>query len=729
MENMLDVLMHGLGEHANKVDLDMIKKGYDIAYKAHNGQIRKSGEAYMIHPVQVAIILSNYGMDTETIVAGLLHDVLEDTDLTLDEIIETFGSEISHLVNGVTKISKIPYITREEHKIENIRKMIIAMAQDIRVIIIKLADRLHNMLTIEYLKDQNRRDKALETIEIYAPLAHRLGIKAMKDQLEDLSLRQLDIFAYRDIEEFLKIKKEEREKIVEQIKLIIKQRLNYEDHQAHVEGRAKNVYSVYKKVYQHGYSFEEIYDVYAVRIIVDIDNECYYMLGIIHDMFKPLPNRFKDYISTPKPNMYQSLHTTVINEKGIIFEVQIRTWEMHYTAEYGIAAHWKYKAGIKTGSIDPMEKKLKWVRKLLETQSEAIDFDDIIDSIKYDLTSEEIYFFTPKGDVRNLPLGSTIIDFAYSIHSEIGDKLIGAKVDGKIVPITYKIQTGQVVQVLINNSKDQGPSRDWIKIVKTSQARNKIKGWFRREKREENIINGKQDFDKELHKSLIYLTDKEYNEFVNLITRKYHYNAPEEFYAALGYGGLKLTKIIHFIKELYNRKFKKTVNEITNFNEYTNNEENKNLKEKIDTGVIIEDIDDCLIKFSQCCSPLPGDEIIGFVTRGYGVSIHKEDCKNVANMKNNESYNDRWIKARWPNNNISRMFRCNIEIITNKKQGISSEITLTIANAKVPIYNFNIKENNIDLSIKAVIGVDDIKKLESLISKIYKIKGVISVTR
>ncbi|MBP0979652.1 MAG: bifunctional (p)ppGpp synthetase/guanosine-3',5'-bis(diphosphate) 3'-pyrophosphohydrolase [Oscillospiraceae bacterium] len=727
MEAMLENLINRLSENNKILDFDLIKKAYYVAYQAHKGQKRKSGEDYIIHPIEVSIILSNYGMDTETIIAGLLHDVVEDTDITIEEINKIFGSQVGRLVAGVTKISKISYVTIEDQKAENIRKMIVAMAEDIRVIIIKLADRLHNIRTIEYLKGQKRRDKALETMEIYAPLAHRLGMKSIKDQLEDLSLRQLDIIAYREIEEFLKVKKSEREKIVEKIKATIKKRLNYEENIAHVEGRAKSVYSVYKKVYQHGHLFDEVYDVYAVRIIVDTENECYEMLGMIHDMFKPLPNRFKDYISTPKTNMYQSLHTTVIDENGIIFEVQIRTWEMHYTAEYGIAAHWKYKAGInKKTSVTSIEEKLTWVKKLLENQQEATDVDDIIRSIKYDLTSEEIYFFTPKGDVKSLPVGSTIIDFAYSIHSQVGDKLIGAKVDGKIVPITYEIKTGQVVYVLTSSNKDQGPSRDWLKIVKTSQARNKIRSWFKKEKREENILAGKQDFERELRRNHMFFKEDEYTDFVNVISKKYHYNTSDEFFAAIGYGGLYLSKVIAGARNLYNKKNKDDI------------EDNKNIinkKTKIsnqnNNGIIVEDLGDCLVRLSKCCSPLPGDEIVGFVTRGFGVSVHRSDCKNVEIMKYDKEYDDRWVKVSWASEakNTKEIFKCNIKIIADSGERVLADITSVIANFKVSIYNLNAKEKGDKILIEIVIGVSSLKKIKEIMSKISKVKNVISVDR
>lgn len=722
MEGILERLLNGLKDSAKKLNMDLVSKAYDFASKAHNGQKRRSGEDYVVHPVEVAIILANYGMDTDTVAAGLLHDVVEDTEVTIEEIGKVFNPEIKKLVNGVTKISKISCVTREDQKAENIRRMIMAMAEDIRVIIIKLADRLHNMKTIEYLRGQKRRDKALETMEIYAPLAHRLGIKSIKDQLEDLSLRQLDIVAYQEIEEFLKIKKSEREKIVMEIKETITVRLNYEEHHAHVEGRAKSVYSVYKKIYQHGYSFDEIYDVYAVRIIVDTEHECYDMLGVIHDMYNPLPNRFKDYISTPKPNMYQSLHTTVIDENGIIFEVQIRTWQMHYTAEYGIAAHWKYKAGIT--KKDAMEEKLAWVKKLLETQKEVTDIDDIIKSIKYDLTSDEIYFFTPKGDVKSLPVDSTIVDFAYSIHSEIGDKLIGAKVDGKIVPITYEIKTGQVVKILTTNNKEQGPSRDWLKIVKTSQARNKIRNWFKKEKREENILTGKQEFERELRRNHMFFKEDAYVDFVDLIVKKYHYNSPDEFYAAIGYGGIYLFKIVPVIKDLYNKIY---IEEIKKQNSVVNNTYKK---ERISNGVVVEDLDDCLVKFARCCSPLPGDDIVGFVTRGYGVSVHRSDCKNIQIMKCDKSYDNRWVVVKWSDTKDNKdVFKCNIQIVAYNRRRLLASVTSIIANAKIPVCNFNAKEkgDNILMNISIVIG--SVKKLDIVMKRILTLKDVISVSR
>lgn len=721
MEQILSYLINCLESNKKRLDFDLIKKAYYVSYQAHKGQKRKSGEDYIIHPVEVAIILANYGMDTETIVAGILHDVVEDTDVTIEEIRKNFNNEIAKLVNGVTKISKIACVTQEDKKTENIRKMIVAMAEDIRVIIIKLADRLHNIRTIEYLREQKRRDKALETMEIYAPLAHRLGIRSIKDQLEDLSLKQLDPIGYKEIEEFLKIKKSEREKIVEQIKDNIQNRLHYEENQAHIEGRAKSIYSVYKKAYQKGYSFDEIYDVYAVRIIVDTEHQCYDMLGIIHDMFKPLPNRFKDYISTPKTNMYQSLHTTVIDDNGIIFEVQIRTWDMHYTAEYGIAAHWKYKAGIT--SKDSMEDKLAWVKKLLENQQDVSDIDDIVRTIKYDLTSDEVYFFTPKGDVKCLPVGSTVIDFAYSIHSQIGDKLIGARVDGKIVPITYEIQTGQVVKVLTSNNPDQGPSRDWIKIVKTSQAKNKIRSWFKKEKREENIITGKQEFEKELRRNRIFFKEDEYVDFLNLIIKKYHYNTIDEFFAAIGYGGLYISKIITGVRDLYNRKYKSQEDVKTLV---TPQRESKKFK----AGVIVEDLEDCLIKFSKCCSPLPGDDIVGFVTKGYGVSIHRADCKNVAAMKCDNIYDDRWVKVSWVQSDDSKeIFKCGIKIIANNDDRLLADITTMLANFKVLVYNFNAQEYGDDIIIDVVIGVCNLSQLKKIKSKILTIKSVIKVER
>ena len=469
-------------------DMEKIDKAYQFALESHGDQKRRSGVPYILHPVSVAYILVELGMDTESIVASLLHDVVEDTPVGLEEIKKLFGIEVANLTDGVTKLGRIPYSSREEQQAENLRKMLIAMADDIRVIIIKLADRLHNMRTIEFMPDQKRRDKALETMEVYAPIAHRLGIRALKEEMEDISLRYLDPIGYHEIESALAMKSGEREEFINKIKKQIYDRVSSVIPNVHLEGRVKSINGIYRKVFVQGKSMEEIYDIYAVRVIVDSLNDCYNVLGMIHDMYRPIPNRFKDYISTPKPNLYQSLHTTVLGKEGVPFEVQIRTWEMHHTAEYGIAAHWKYKLGLTKS--DSFEQRLMWVRQMLENQQDTVDSTELVRTIKTDLAPEEVFVFTPKGDVISLPIGSTVIDFAYAIHSAVGNRMIGAKVDGRIVPIDYKVKTGEIIDVLTTKEESHGPSRDWLKIVKTSEARNKIRQWFKKEKREENIIEG-----------------------------------------------------------------------------------------------------------------------------------------------------------------------------------------------------------------------------------------------
>ncbi len=475
---VIDDLQRAIDRSGRVYDREKIMAAYQLANDAHNGQCRVSGEPYISHPIAVAIILVDLGMDSECIQAALLHDVVEDTDITSEAVEKQFGTDVALLVNGVTKLGKISFTSREEQQAENVRKMLLAMAQDVRVIIIKLADRLHNMRTIEVMPEQKRRDKALETMEVYAPLAHRLGIRAVKEELEDISLRYLDPVAYHEIESMLELKRADRQSFLEKIKDKIRERLAAEYNDIYVDGRVKSVYGIYRKMYIQGKAFEEIFDIYAVRIIVDSVNECYNILGIIHDLFRPLPNRFKDYISTPKPNMYQSLHTTVIDKEAIPFEVQIRTWDMHHTAEYGIAAHWKYKAGV-TGR-DKLEERLAWIRQLIENQKEADDVEDIVRSIKSDLSPEEVFVFTPKGDVISLPVGSTVIDFAYAIHTEVGNRMVGAKIDGRIVALDTPVRTGQIIEVVTTNAKDHAPSRDWLKIVKTTEARNKNRNWYKK---------------------------------------------------------------------------------------------------------------------------------------------------------------------------------------------------------------------------------------------------------
>ncbi len=711
-------------------DFDLVDKAYKVALEAHNDQRRRSGIPYILHPVSVAYILVGLGMDSESIAAALLHDVVEDTDVTLQEIQKMFGKDVAALIDGVTKIGKIPFSSREEQQAENIRKMLIAMAKDIRVIIIKLADRLHNMRTIECMPDQKRRDKALENMEVYAPIAHRLGIRAIKEELEDISIRYLDPIAYQEIEKILNLRKSDRELFIEKTKQYIKEKLEGFIPNFHLEGRVKSINGIYRKIFVQGKSIEEIYDIYAVRVIVDTVNDCYNVLGLIHDIFTPLPNRFKDYISTPKPNLYQSLHTTVVGKDAIPFEVQIRTWEMHHTAEYGIAAHWKYKLGI--AKKDSMEERLMWIRKMIEDQKDNEDATDLLRNIKSDLVPEEVYVFTPKGDVKVLPLGATVIDFAYAIHSAVGNRMVGAKVDKKIVPIDHEVKTGEIIEILTTKDLSRGPSRDWLKIVKTSEARNKIRQWFKKEKREENIIEGKLELEKEFRNNNIVIPEKELKDFLLKVIRKQKFNTLDDIYAAIGYGGIQIGRILPRIKEEY-LKIKKTPSPNQSENEsITKSKEEptvRTTKKKAVSGIIIEGVDNCLIKLSKCCNPLPSDEIIGFITRGNGVSIHKKNCINVpADIKNCDQP-ERWVNAYWQGD-VKEEFQTTIEIIALDRPGLLADVTLQLYAMHIFIHKLNSKEDKEgNAIIRANVTVSSVEHLNVIISRLSHINKVTSVKR
>ena len=700
-------------------DMEKIDKAYQFALESHGDQKRRSGVPYILHPVSVAYILVELGMDTESIVASLLHDVVEDTPVGLEEIKKLFGIEVANLTDGVTKLGRIPYSSREEQQAENLRKMLIAMADDIRVIIIKLADRLHNMRTIEFMPDQKRRDKALETMEVYAPIAHRLGIRALKEEMEDISLRYLDPIGYHEIESALAMKSGEREEFINKIKKQIYDRISSVIPNVHLEGRVKSINGIYRKVFVQGKSMEEIYDIYAVRVIVDSLNDCYNVLGMIHDMYRPIPNRFKDYISTPKPNLYQSLHTTVLGKEGVPFEVQIRTWEMHHTAEYGIAAHWKYKLGLTKS--DSFEQRLMWVRQMLENQQDTVDSTELVRTIKTDLAPEEVFVFTPKGDVISLPIGSTVIDFAYAIHSAVGNRMIGAKVDGRIVPIDYKVKTGEIIDVLTTKEESHGPSRDWLKIVKTSEARNKIRQWFKKEKREENIIEGKAEIEREFRRNGIELPEPEMKAFLEEIATHQHCQTVEDLYAALGYGGIQLWRLMPRIRDNYN-KIKKPVEE-------SQEVRYQKAPSKATGGVIIDGIDNCLIKFSKCCNPLPGDDIIGFITRGYGVSIHKRSCTNVPKDISKAAEPERWVNARWAGD-IQDEFESTLEILASDRTGLLADLTNQLSSMHIFIHALNsreLKDNN--AIIYATITVNGLEHLKSVISRLSNISGIISIGR
>jgi guanosine-3',5'-bis(diphosphate) 3'-pyrophosphohydrolase len=715
-------LCRTLEESGRGYDIEKIKRAYHRALVAHGDQKRVSGEPYIIHPLHVAFILVELGMDTACICAALMHDVVEDTPVTLEEVRGEFGSEIALLVDGVTKLGKIPLTTtsKEEQQAENVRKMLLAMSQDIRVIIIKLADRLHNMRTLQYMREDKQLTKSLETMEIYAPIANRLGIMAVKEELEDLSLHYLDPVACKEIEEVLRLRSNGREAIIESIKQRILDRLKeYHIEAPHIEGRVKSMYGIYRKVYMAGRSFDEVYDIYAVRVIVNTDIECYNILGIIHDMFTPIPNRFKDYISTPKPNMYQSLHTTVLGKEGIPFEIQIRTWAMHYTAEYGIAAHWKYKEGIR--GKDKLEDRLSWIRQMLEAQKESEGAEDIVRTIKTDLTPEEIYAFTPKGDVKCLPAGSTVIDFAYAIHSEVGNKMIGAKADGRIVSLEYKVKNGQIIEILTTKSVTHGPNKEWLNIAKTSEARSKIRSWFKRERREENIVEGKIELDKELKKNNIRLDEEQYQQLVERLCKRYGHDE-DDLYAAIGYGGIVLAKIMPNLKEEYAKKMKRE------------NEENELIapittKPKLTGDVEVEGVDNCLVKFSQCCNPLPGDDIIGFITRGHGVSVHKRDCINVVNSMKDPEQAGRWIGVRWTGD-VEKEYNCTLDIVAHDRDKLFVDISLALANLRVPIHEISGRQlKNGNASVVVTIGLQGTEHLKNIMQKLSKVNGVISVER
>ncbi len=722
MQDLFESLKESIEKSGRVYEMEPIKRAYDVAYKAHNGQRRKSGEPYIIHPVAVAKILIELGMDTTCLISALLHDVVEDTNIELDEIKKQFGDDVAQLVDGVTKLGMVPLSTKEEQQAENVRKMLLAMAKDVRVIIIKLADRLHNTRTFDSLPEEKRREKARETLEVYAPIAHRLGVRTIKEELEDNSLKYIDPIAYDEIEKSLSIKREERAQFLENIKTQIRERLQNENLEPHLEGRVKSIFGIYRKVYMHGRSLEEIFDVYAVRIIVDSVIECYNILGIIHDMFRPLPNRFKDYISTPKPNMYQSLHTTVIDKQAIPFEVQIRTWDMHHTAEYGIAAHWKYKVGIQ--GKDKLEERLAWVRQLLESQKDSEDVEDIVRNIKTDLAGEEVFVFTPKGDVISIPTGSNVIDFAYAIHSAVGNRMIGAKVNGRIVSLDYTVKTGEVIEILTSNASD-GPKRDWLKSVKTSEARNKIRSWFKKEKREENIIEGKAELEKEFRRNGIILEDKEYEKFLDDIVHRQHFNQSDEFFAAIGYGGVSLPKIMQRIKDDYIKIYKTTDSQKIEKALGTK----PRTKRTTSSGVVVEGIENCQVKFAHCCNPLPEDDIIGFVTRGFGVSIHKRDCPNIVNSLKDPENNGRWLNAHWANS-MGESFQSMLEIVSDDRQGLLADVSITIANMHVPIRSLTAREaKNNSAVILVTVDINDLSQLNLVISTLKKIEGVISVSR
>ena len=700
----------------SKTDADRVRDAYRFALEAHEGQTRRSGEPYVMHPVAVAEIAQEIGLDVDSIVAALLHDVIEDTKFGFEDVRARFGQHIAEIVDGVSKLTRVQYTYKEDEQMENLRKMFLAMAKDIRVILIKIADRLHNMRTAQYWSDQKRREKALETMEIYAPLAHRLGMQRVKWELEDIALRCLDPIGYSEISEKVAEVDHSYSHFLDNVRARIGAKLAEVGIKAEIQGRLKHAYSIYRKMYNQHKSLAEIYDLYAVRVIVDDVNDCYNVLGIVHDIYKPMPGRFKDYISTPKPNMYQSLHTTVIGREGMPFEVQIRTWEMHHTAEYGIAAHWKYKEGVQTSEKDT-DLKLEWVRRLLESQEDT-DADEFLSNIKIDMFADEVFVFTPKGDVINLPAGATPIDFAYAIHTGVGNRMNGVRVNGRMVGYEYQLQNGDIVEV-ITTKQEHGPSRGWLDLAKTSEARNKIRQWFKREKREENIAEGRTRFEAQLQKlgiSPAALTE----EVLPSVLRRVSFGSLDEMYAAIGYGGLTAMRAANRVRDELLRQGRIATGKAVI--------PQKKRPKKTESGVVVEGVENCLVKFSRCCMPVPGDEIIGFVTRGYGVSIHRTDCQNVETLGRAHE-RGRWINVYWAEEPGER-FTTGLELSARDRQNLIVDVMNALAVQHVQVVSMTARRLEDGFSaINLAVEVKDLAMLKLIMAKLNNIQGVIQTTR
>ena len=723
---LVDKIIGMVKGYSPNANTDMIYVAYKLAKSAHSHQFRRSGAPYIEHPVQLAYIAAQLSLDATAISAALFHDVVEDTPYTYENIETIFGKSVAELVDGVTKLRKIKYNTREEQQVENLRKMFLAMAKDIRVVIIKLIDRLHNMRTLNFMPRAKQLLISKETLDVYAPLAHRLGMSKIKIELEDLALKYLDPVAYEEIRQSINQKKDEREKYIRDIMDVLREKLDQMNIKSQVTGRAKHFYSIFRKMYTQNKTIDELYDLFAVRIIVDTMIDCYNALGIVHDMFKPLPGRFKDYISMPKPNMYQSLHTTVLSQDGIPFEIQIRTWDMHRTAEYGIAAHWKYKLG--KGGKDSIDSRLEWIHRMIEHGESTDTPEELVTTIKGDLSSEEVYVFTPRGDVKALSKGATVIDFAYAIHSAVGNKMVGAKVNGKIVHLDYKVKTGEIVEILTSNAQGKGPSRDWLNIVTTGEARSKIRSWFKKEKRDENIIQGKAEVERELKRNFIRLENDDYIKFVAKIAERQHFTDVDDFYAAVGYGGIQITRLMPGIKDEYNRNWK-VQKEENKTPLASSNTVDKPRTSKDSSGVVVDGIDNCLIKMARCCSPIPGEEIIGFINRGTGLTIHRRDCVNVPEDLKNCPEPERWVGAHW-DGNVKVDARSTIDVYAIDRDGMVLDITTCLANSHVKIHSINARPiNDGNCLTTMTITVNSKEHLDSIEKSIRKIEGVYHIER
>ena len=721
-------------QYNHNLDTKRLYAAFQYADQAHSGQLRKDGSPYITHPLAVAEIVAELELDTDSIIAALLHDCIEDTGATHEEIAKLFGATVADLVEGVTKLTRVQYTSKEEEQMENLRKMLMAMAKDIRVILIKICDRLHNMRTMEYQTPRKQREKALETMEIYAPIAHRLGMQKIKWELEDISLRYLDPVGYQEIGDELIRRSSAHEEFMASIQQKIQERLAEEGIQATVYGRVKHIYSIYRKMFAQNKTLDEIFDLYAFRVIVDDTTECYNVLGCIHDLFKPVLGRFKDYIGTPKPNGYQSLHTTVIGREGIPFEVQIRTWEMHHTAEYGIAAHWKYKQGMANAKLGT-EEAFEWVRKLLESQQD-VDAEEFVRTMRVDLFSDEVFVFTPRGDVINLPAGATPIDFAYNIHSAVGNHMTGAKVNGRMVTFDTPLKNGDIVEVITSKSA-HGPSRDWMKICKSNEARNKIKQWFKKERREENIVTGRSMFESELKRAGIQLASITGEEVLPHLLKKVGSGSLDDLYAAIGYGGMTAQKAVNRIKDELLR-LTRDKNEKAAAERLAAQAASPQLSapaklipgaKRSESGIIVEGLDNCLVKFAKCCTPVPGDPVVGFITRGFGVSVHRQDCPNAHPDKRKPDEAGRWVKVSWGESEQTT-YQTSLEISAKDRDALALDVTMALTAAKVRVSSFSARGLPDGYAlVSIVLEVKDKNELTSLINKLGQISGVYQVKR
>lgn len=733
-EQLYQTLIDRVRKYHPSADISMIEKAYNVATEAHQGQVRKSGEPYIIHPLWVGIILADLEMDKETIVAGMLHDAVEDTDMTLEDVAREFSEEVALLVDGVTKLGQLSYSQDKlEIQAENLRKMFLAMAKDIRVIIIKLADRLHNMRTLEFMRPEKQQEKARETMDIYAPIAQRLGISKIKIELDDLSLKYLQPEVYRQLVSDLNDRKTKREEFVQQIVAEVSRHMGNAHIQAKVYGRVKHFFSIYKKMVNQNKTLDQVYDLFAVRIIVDSVKDCYAALGVIHEMYTPIPGRFKDYIAMPKINMYQSLHTTLMGPSGQPFEIQIRTEEMHKTAEYGIAAHWKYKEGNDSAkSMQSQEEKLNWLRQILEWQRDMSDNREFLSLLKgdLDLFAEDVYCFTPNGDVKNLPNGSTPVDFAYAIHSAVGNKMVGARVNGKLVNIDYKIQNGDRIEILTSqNSK--GPSRDWLNIVKSPQAKSKINQWFKKEFKEDNIIRGRELMASYCKAKSVNLSEVLKAKYQQIVQTKYGFRDWDAVMAAIGHGGLKEGQVVNRLVEEFEKEHKKEITDETILEKLAGANNQKVHISKSKSGIVVKGIDDMAVRFSKCCSPVPGDEIVGFVTRGRGMSIHRTDCINMLHLSAAER--ERLIDAEWESSADSEnggQYLAELKMYANDRQGLLMDISKIFTEAKIDMKSMNVrtsKKGTATFELGFIVHGRD--ELHRLIEKLRQLEGILDIER